>query len=60
MVRTSFEKGAGVMLFRGEGDLTLQGIVRVVASYFEPLMGRIWDFREASALRIFRWKEQTL
>ena len=54
MARTSFEKGAGVMLFRGEGDLTLQGIVRVVASYFEPLMGRIWDFREASAVLIFR------
>jgi hypothetical protein len=54
MVRTSFEKGAGVMLFRGEGDLTLQEIVRAVASYFEPLMGRIWDFREASALLIFR------
>ena len=48
MVRTSLEKGAGVMLFRGEGDLTLQEIVRVLAraSYvetpgFEPSMGHV-------------------
>ena len=50
-MRTSLEKGAGVMLFRGEGDLTLQEIVRVLAmaSYvetpgFEPFMGHVGEF----------------